>query len=217
MQLAKHEFLNGMYPYLLGLIADRHPVIQEMEAQAREHGFPIIGPLVGRLVYQQALMIGAKRIMELGSGFGYSAAWFTQIPDAQVICTDGSPDNVSMAEDYLTRLGVWDRVDYRLGRAQDHLKQESGPFDIIFCDIDKEQYPEALGLAVPKLRKGGLLIFDNVLWSGYAWAELPDDAPEYRKRMTPGVREVNKGFFSHPELLPVIVPIRDGVAISLKI
>jgi caffeoyl-CoA O-methyltransferase len=216
VQFSTPAIAAGLYPYLMGLLPGRGEVIEEMEAFAGEHGFPIVGPLVGRLLLQQALVSKASRVLELGSGFGYSAAWFTQAPGVRVVCTDGSPEHRDLAEGYLGRLGVWDRVDFHVGRAQELIADDPGPYDIVFCDIDKDGYPEALELALPRLRSGGLLIFDNVIWSGYAWAPLPEDAPEYRRRMTPGVRRVNELMFAHPELLPVIVPIRDGVALCYK-
>ena len=217
MDFARPEFAKSMYPYLESLLPERHEVIVEMERHARENRFPAIGPLVGNFVLQQARMIGAKRIFEMGSGFGYSAAWFTQIPDAHVTCTDGTPDNQDMAEEYLTRLGVWDRVDFKVGRAQDYLKATDGLFDVVFCDIDKEQYPEAFKLAVTKVRLGGLIIFDNVCWSGYAWEELPSDAEPYMHKMTPGVKELNKISSACTQVQHCINPTRDGVAVMLKI
>jgi caffeoyl-CoA O-methyltransferase len=217
MEFAKPEYAKSMYPYFLNLLPDRHPILHEMEDMARENRFPAIGPIVGNYVLQQARIIGAKRIFEMGSGFGYSAAWFTQIPDAHVTCTDGTPDNAKAAESFLKRLEVWDRVDFKIGRAQDYLKQTDGLFDLIFCDIDKEQYPDAFDLALTKVRKGGLIIFDNVCWSGYAWEELPADPAEYLVKMTPGVRELNKRMFNCKDVHVSINPIRDGVAVAVKL
>jgi len=217
MDFAKPEYAKSMYPYLAGLLPKRHDVLLEMERHARENRFPAIGPLVGNFVLQQARMIGARRIFEMGSGFGYSAAWFTQIADAHVTCTDGTPDNRDLAEEYLTRLGVWDRIDFKVGRAQDYLKAADGPFDIIFCDIDKEQYPEAFKIAVDKVRVGGLLIFDNVCWSGYAWEDLPPNPEPYLIKMTPGVRELNKVAAACDKVQVAVNPTRDGVAVMLKV
>lgn len=219
VHFASQEISKGLYPYLTSLQPARHPVIEEMEDYARERGFPMIGPLVGQLCLLQARLIGAKRILELGSGFGYSAAWFTQLEGAQVTCTDGSQENVELAQAYLQRLGVWDRVSYHCGLAQELIQQEefAGPWDLIFCDIDKQGYPEALALALPRLRVGGLLIFDNVIWGGYAWQPVPDDAPEFRQRMTPGVRKLNELVFANPDLLASIIPLRDGVAVIQKL
>lgn len=217
VEFSDPSVMAGMYPYLKGLQAARGPVFDEMEALAARDGFPIIGPLVGALVEQQARMIGATRILELGSGYGYSAAWFTKIPEARVICTEGSEDNARRAEGFLSRLGVWDRVDFQVGHAQDIARGLTGPFDVVFCDIDKQDYPEALELGASLLRVGGLLIFDNVIWSGYAWAELPEDAPDYRKRMTPGVRAFNRAAYARDDFLTTIMPLRDGVALALKL
>jgi caffeoyl-CoA O-methyltransferase len=217
MEFARPEYAKSMYPYMLKLLPKRHEVLLEMETLARENRFPAIGPLVGHYVLQQARLIGAQRIFEMGSGFGYSAGWFTQIPGAHVTCTDGSPDNRDLAEGFLTRLDVWDRIDFKVGRAQDYLKQAEGLFDLIFCDIDKEQYPEAFDLALTRVRRGGLIIFDNVCWSGYAWEELPANAPDYLLKMTPGVRQLNKKMYDCDQVHVSINPIRDGVAVILKL
>lgn len=198
--------------YLSKMTPDRTEVLAEMEAHGRERGFPFIGPEVGRLLRLLAQSIGAKRVFECGSGFGYSAMWFSEAagPDGEVFLTEGDARNIELARDYLGRAGFADRCRFLVGDALTHLDATPGPFDIVLVDIDKEGYPESLAPTVEKLRSGGLLITDNVLWSGRVTDESKDD-PD-----TTAIREYNRMLYSHPELETVILPLRDGVAVARK-
>lgn len=198
--------------YIMKSMPKRDEVLREMEAYAKEKGFPIIGPMCGTLLRQLAIATGAKNIFEMGSGFGYSAYWFAgAIPDdGRIICTEGSEDNKIKAMEYLKRGGFDKKIDFHVGRAQNIIKKHDGPFDIILNDIDKDQYPEAFELAVPKLRKGGLFITDNVLWSSRIIDENPDKA-------TQGIIEFNKKLFAAKDLLSSIIPMRDGLGIAVKL
>src|SRR5437660_5425361 len=140
-------------------LAARHdePVLLEMEQFGRERQFPIIDRLVGELVEVLALSIGAARVFEMGSGYGYSAYWFTRAvgPNGKIICTDSDPANRDLAERFLSRAGRWDRVEYQVGIAQAALRRTRGEFDIVYNDIDKQDYPEAWQLARERIRPGG--------------------------------------------------------------
>jgi predicted O-methyltransferase YrrM len=199
--------------YLDRLLPERHPVLQEMEKVAKDRNFPIIGPQVGRILYQYAKLIGAKRIFELGSGFGYSAFWFAlALPEeGKVICTEGTKSNIEQAEKYLNTAGLLRKVEFNQGDALKILAQTEGPFDIILNDIDKHDYPSALAAAVPKLRVGGLLITDNALWHGRVVNASAPDAS------TKGVLEYNRLAFSADNLWTTILPVRDGLAVSVKL
>jgi len=199
--------------YLRRLYDDGDPVRQEMEDLARERHFPIVGPLVGRLLHVLTRAIGARRVFELGSGYGYSALFFARAvgEGGQVHCTDRSPENLALAEDFLTRAGVWNRVTYHREDASAALRRVGGSWDVIYNDIDKEGYPETVDLAYERLRPGGLFITDNVLWSARV---LPggDDG----SAATGGVVEFTERLFAHPGFLTTIEPTRDGVAVALK-
>lgn len=197
--------ING---YMQDLLPQRHQVFLEMEEEARERNFPIVGPLVGQFLAQLALLTGAWRIMELGSGFGYSACWFGSVlpPEAEIICTDGDPANREKAEAAFTRMELNPKIDFRTGDALDIFADIEGDFDIIFCDIDKHEYPDAYRAAFPRLREGGVLVFDNALWSG-RMLEGDDSAD------TLGVAELNRLAFAQPDCHASIVPIRDGVLV----
>ncbi|HSR52804.1 MAG TPA: O-methyltransferase [Acidobacteriota bacterium] len=189
-------------------------VLREMEAHAARHDFPIVGPVVGRILTQLALLCGARRVMELGSGFGYSAYWFAQAMDekGELILTEYKSENLERASKWLTRGEVRPRVRLLAGDALDSLDRQEGPFDIVFCDIDKHDYPKALQAAVPKLRPGGLMITDNVLWQGKVAEEPPDPDDEALE----GVLEYNRRAYERSDLWTVILPVRDGVAVSFK-
>jgi caffeoyl-CoA O-methyltransferase len=202
--------------YMRSLSA-RHdePVLLEMENLAAERRFPIINRLCGELIEVLALTAGARRVFELGSGYGYSAYWFTRAvgPGGKVFCTDGDPENRDLAERFLTRAGRWDRVEYHVGLAQDALRSAPGTFDIVYNDIDKGDYPEAFELARERIRPGGLYICDNVLWSGRVTERDPDDVyPGW----TEAIRRHNEMVYTDPMFDCFLVPTRDGVLVALR-
>jgi caffeoyl-CoA O-methyltransferase len=202
----------GLDRYIKELLPPRDPVIAEMERQAAERDVPIVGPAVGTLLATLAQSIGARRVFELGSAIGYSTAFFARAvgPEGKVFYTDGSPENASEARGYLSRLGLVDRVEILTGDAVSHLEATPGLFDVIFVDIDKDGYPQALEAAAPRVRPGGLLLADNVLWSGRVIDGSVRDAA------TEGIRAFNRALFARPDFVGVIVPLRDGVAIARK-
>jgi predicted O-methyltransferase YrrM len=200
--------------YIYKLLPERDAVISEIEEYAAEHRVPIIGPAVARMLALFVQVSGAKRIFEMGSAIGYSTIWLARAagPKAKVIYTDGDPDKARRAKEYFRRAGVAKRIDVRVGNALELVKKASGKFDLIFNDVDKHQYPDALRAALPKLRRGGLLITDNTLWSGKAARPAaPDDIH------TQGVQEFNRLVYASKELYPVLIPLRDGVTVCRKL
>jgi predicted O-methyltransferase YrrM len=199
------EYIRGLYPL-------EDPVLEEMERLGGRINFPIVGPLVGRLLYQLAAMISAKSVFEMGSGFGYSAFWFAlALPeDGKVYLTDQSKKNSELARTHLTQANLSHKCEFRVGNAVDLLKKTKENFDIIFIDIDKEQYPEALAAAKPKINTGGLLIADNLLWFGQVLEKRGDRAAE-------GVKRFNQMLFNDCDFISTLLPIRDGVGVAYKI
>jgi caffeoyl-CoA O-methyltransferase len=199
--------------YLLATAPERPPGIREMEEAARERGFPIVGPAVGALLEVLARAVGARRVFELGSGFGYSAAWFLRAlpPDGTVVLTDLSAENAREGASRLDRLGHAGRYRYAVGDAVEALRREPGPFDVVFCDLDKEAYPTVVEPAVERLRPGGLLVADNALWGG----TVAD--PACREAETLAVREYLRRVGSDPRLRSALVPLRDGVSVSVRV
>ena len=197
--------------YLDHLLPSEDEILEEMEREAEKRRFPIVGPQVGRLLSQMARILGANRIFEMGSGFGYSAYWFLKgMPrGGQVILTDDSKENLERARDFLKRAKLLDRVILEAGDALEVINRYPGPFDIIFNDIDKEQYPQVFQKALPRLRSGGLLISDNVLWFGRILTDSREPDVE-------GIRTYNQLISKTREVYSTIIPIRDGVSISFK-
>lgn len=197
--------------YLTDVMPERDAVLSEMEQIAKEQSIPIIGPLVGRVLYQMAVLAGAKRVFEMGSAIGYSTIWLARAvgPEGKVYYSDGSESNAARAQPYLERAGVADRVEIQVGDALDLLQASEGMFDIIFNDVDKHDYPRVFDMALPRIRKGGLLITDNVIWSGRVTA--PSD-----NATTQAIQEYNKKAYSTDGIWTTIIPLRDGVAISMK-
>lgn len=188
------------------------PVLLEMEAYAEEHGFPIVGRNVGVTLEVLARSAGARRIMELGSGFGYSAYWHARAvgADGEVHLTDGDRDNEARAAGYLERAGLAARIRFHVGDAVREFAALQGDFDVIFNDIDKRGYPDSLDVIAEKLRPGGLLIVDNLLWSGRIFDESD------RTDDTEGVRELTRRVSTDPSWISSIVPIRDGLLVAMK-
>ncbi|MGB9286558.1 MAG: O-methyltransferase, partial [Candidatus Sulfotelmatobacter sp.] len=154
--------------YLYSLLPKRDEVLEEMEDYATRHDVPIVGPAVARVLQQLALTINAKTVFELGSAIGYSTIWWARAvgDKGRVIYTDGDPRNAERARGYFERAGVANRITLHTGDALEFLSEQKEEFDLIFSDVDKEDYPRVLRLVSPRLRRGGLFITDNVLWSG---------------------------------------------------
>jgi caffeoyl-CoA O-methyltransferase len=199
--------------YLYQLLPERDAVLREMEDYAERNRIPIIGPAVARLLSLLVQISGAKQIFEMGSAIGYSTIWLARAagPRAKVFYTDGDPEKARRAQENFRRAGVTKRIQVQVGDALELVKKAPGKFDLIFNDVDKHQYPSALKVALPKLRRGGLFITDNTLWSGKAARPA---APE--DKHTLGVQEFNRLVYASKELYPVLMPLRDGVTVCRK-
>jgi caffeoyl-CoA O-methyltransferase len=198
--------------YLYSLLPPRDAVLAEMEEQATQRRIPIVGPVVARVLHQLALMINAKSVFEMGSAIGYSTIWWARAVGGtgRVIYTDGDRKNADEARGYFERAGVSDRITVRTGDALELLSEQKQEFDIIFNDIDKEDYPRAFRAALPRLRKGGLFITDNVLWSGKVVEKDLADAT------TKAIQDLNRALYSSREVFTTILPVRDGLAVAVK-
>jgi predicted O-methyltransferase YrrM len=200
--------------YLIDLVPAREPKVQEMEKYAAETDFPIIGPAAGYVCYQIARMIGARSVFEMGSGYGYSTSWFAKAVQEN---GNGSVHHVvwdeklsQMAVNYLTALGYQDIIEYHVGEAIETLRKTPGPFDLIFNDIEKKDYPRSLPLIKEKLRPGGVLIIDNILWSGRIFDKKD------RTDATEGVREFTRLITRDPDWIVSLLPVRDGLIVAYK-
>jgi predicted O-methyltransferase YrrM len=200
--------------YLASLVPPREPELQEMEEYAEKNDFPIIGPVCGYYCYQLARMIDARSIFELGSGYGYSTAWFAKAVKENgvgvVHHTVWDDDLSNRAQRHLSALGLADLVEFHNAEAVETLRQTPGPFDIIFNDIDKEGYPDSLPVIKEKLRHGGLLIIDNMLWHGQTLD--PDDHEE----STEAIRRFTRDVTSDLDWIVSLIPARDGMIVAYK-
>ena len=198
--------------YLEGLLPVRSQTLLEMETLAKEEKIPIVGPMVGRILWQLARVHGAKRILEMGSSIGYSTIWLAlgAGEGCKVIYTDWGEETADRARGFFEKAGVADRIDVRVGDALGINEYLEGPFDLVFNDVDKHFYPEVFRKALPLLRPGGLLVCDNVLWSGKVAEEGGDD-------WTQAIREYNRLCHETPGVFTSILPVRDGVAVSIKL
>lgn len=200
--------------YLASLVPPREPEMQAMEEYAEEHDFPIIGPACGYYCYQLARMINAKSVFELGSGYGYSTAWFAKAVrengGGAVHHTVWDEKLSKMAVGHLSKLGYADIVQYHVAEAVETLRKFDGPFDIIFNDIDKEAYPASLPVIKEKLRRGGLLVVDNMLWHG----QILD--PNDRGKSTEAIRRFTRDMTTDPDWIVSLAPLRDGMIVAYK-
>jgi caffeoyl-CoA O-methyltransferase len=199
--------------YLADFADSGDPILKEMEEIAAQRDFPIVGPQVGRLLEVLARAIHARRVVELGSGFGYSAFWFLRgmEPEGFVTMTEGSAENSKQASRFLGLAGFDGRFEAKVGDGLVLAQGIRGPVDIVFCDVDKHDYPKALPIARRLLRPGGLFIVDNLLWDGKVLGGFAED------RTTQGILELTALLKTAPEFTTTIVPVRDGVSVSTKI
>ena len=198
--------------YIRSLYPPAHEVFSEMEKRAEGSDVRIVGPLVGRFLSQICLLRGPQSVFEMGSGFGYSALWLSlSLRGGGVItCTDRLEENAEAARGYFARAGQERKLRFVCGDALEILANSDGKFDMIFNDVDKEDYPRVLGLAREKLAPGGMLVTDNVLWGGRVLEGGGSESTE-------AVMEFNRLLFSDPGFFSTVVPLRDGVALSVRI
>lgn len=201
--------------YLEALVPQRPPILQAMEAHAKAINFPMIGPVIGQFFYLITRLMGATRVFELGSGFGYSTAWF-----ALAVRENGGgevhhvvwDENLSkQAQEYLRQMDLLDIVRFHVGEAVQTLQQVGGEYDIIFCDIDKDGYPASWQVVKQHLRVGGVALYDNMLWSGRIWDDSDASAA------TQGIRELTRLIQQDSDFLFSLLPLRDGVAMGVKL
>ena len=200
--------------YLNGLVPPRPSEMEEMERYAAEHDFPIIGPASGYYCYLTARLAGARRVFELGSGYGYSTAWFARAVQenggGEVFHVVWDEELSQRARRHLGKLGYEGLVRYQVSEAVEALSEAEGSFDLIFNDIEKRGYPKALDVIEQKIRPGGVLIMDNILWSG----RVLDDGN--RESSTEAIRETTQRLTNSSDWVTSIVPIRDGLLVAYR-
>jgi caffeoyl-CoA O-methyltransferase len=205
---------QAVQQYLASLVPPREPELQKMEEIAERDDFPIIGPACGYYCYQLARMIHAKSVFELGSGYGYSTAWFAKAVKENgggvVHHTVWDEDLSKRAQVHLSALGLVDLIQFHNAEAVETLRNTQGPFDIIFNDIDKEGYPDSLPVTKEKLRHGGILIIDNMLWHGQTLD------PNDHEKSTEAIRRYTRDITSDLDWIVSLIPARDGMIVAYK-
>ena len=198
--------------YIDGLANPGDPALRAVERQGEEEGWPIVGSAEGSLLHILARAIRARRILELGTAIGYSVTWLARaLPDdGELVTVEHNPETAAIARKNMEKTGVASKVKILVGDARGILKDLKGPFDYIFNDIDKAGYPAVLDPAIERLRVGGLLVTDNVLWGG-------DVARKDRSKETQAIRSYNERLAKDPRMIASIVPLRDGVSVALKV
>jgi predicted O-methyltransferase YrrM len=203
--------------YLDRLLPPREPLLREMEEAAARGEVPISDPEVGRLLSILARACGARLILEIGTAIGYGALCLARgAPQARVVSIDTDPQRLATARAYLERAGVAERVELLEGPALDLLPRLDGPFDLAYVDAVKTEYRRYLDLLLPRLRVGGLVVVDNLLWGGrvaepLAAAEAVDEDADTR-----ALRAFNGYLMMHPQLEAVVLPLGDGVGLATK-
>ncbi len=171
----------------------------------------LVGPLEGAFLRMLVLMTGARRILEVGTFTGYSALlWAEALPrDGKVITCDIDPETTAIAKRYFAESPHGHKIEIKLGPALDSLKLINGPFDLCFIDADKESYPKYYELCMERLRPKGLIVIDNMLRNG----EVLDPSD-------PGsvaIDALNKRIRNDPQVENVLLPVRDGIMLALKL
>jgi caffeoyl-CoA O-methyltransferase len=200
--------------YVTALVPERTGELRAMEDDGARTGFPIVGPAAGQACYILARLVRARRIFELGSGYGYSTAWFARaVRDnggGEVFHNVWDEELSERARRHLAALGLAGLVRFHVGEAVEALRRATGEFDLVFNDIDKQDYPASLPVVESKLRAGGVLIVDNALWHGRV-LDGDDGAAATR-----GVRELTRRLTSDPRWHVTLLPIRDGLLTAFR-
>ncbi|HEV8203693.1 MAG TPA: O-methyltransferase [Pyrinomonadaceae bacterium] len=203
---------QGQAEYLDGLLTQKDPLLAEMEAYAAEHRVPIADREVSRFIEITARITGARKALEIGMAIGYSVVHLARGMGEQgrVVTIDPSDEMINAATGYLKRAGLLDRVEIKRGKALEVMPHLDETFDLLFIDAVKEEYSRYLDLGLPRLRTGGVVIVDNLLWGGLV-------ASGDTESSTVALREFNPYFMNHPQLLAEVLPVGDGLGYAVKI
>jgi predicted O-methyltransferase YrrM len=203
--------------YLSSLNRQGDAVLQDIARVGEERDLPLVDAEVGALLRVLATAVGATRILEIGTAIGYSGIWLAgALPAGGMLFTmEFEEERARQARENFARAGLSDRVSVIVGDAQRMLAKVAGPLDLIFQDGDKKMYEPMLDRFAELLRPGGLLVTDNVLWNGEVVPGFVQK-PQHPAPDTRAIAAYNERLNNHPAFLTSIVPLRDGVAISVK-
>jgi len=191
------------------------PFFERLAAETREKMTApqmMVGLLEGRLLEFLVRLSGARMVVELGTFTGWSSISMASglPPGGRVVTCDVNPEAQEIARRYAEEAGVADRIDYRLGPGLETLETLEGPFDLVFIDADKPNYRNYYEAVLPKLAEDGLIVVDNVLWSGRVVEEGDDD------ESTRAIREINEHIRNDDRVVCVMLTVRDGMTLVRK-
>ena len=197
--------------YLDHLLPQGDQLLTEMEVYAAKHNVPIADREVAAFIEITARASGAKRALEIGMAIGYSVVHLARGmgQGSQVVTIEPNDQMISAASGYLERAGLMDRVRIERGKALDVMPRLNETFDLLFIDAVKEEYKQYLDLGLPRLRSGGVVIVDNLLWGGRV-------ASDDTEASTVALRDFNPYFINHPQLRAVVLPVGDGLGYAVK-
>lgn len=203
--------------YLANLNRRGDPLLEEIARLGAARSLPLVDAEVGALLRVLATAAAAERMLEIGTAIGYSTIWLAGAlpPHGTLFTMEMSAERAAEARTHVARAGLADRVMVMIGDARLLVSKVAGPFDLIFQDGDKQLYAPMLDRLVELLRPGGLLVTDNVLWDGEVVPGFTD-APKRNADDTRAIAAYNERINAHPLLMTATVPLRDGVAISVK-
>jgi len=208
---------DAIEQYLSSLNHQADDVLKDIARSGEQQDLPLVDAEVGVLLRVLATAIQARRILEIGTAIGYSGIWLAgALPaDGSLMTMEVDEQRARQAREHFTRAGLANRASVIVGDAQRMLAKVAGPFDLIFQDGDKKLYGPMLDRLVELLRPGGVLVTDNVLWDGEVVPGFVT-TPRRDAGETRAIVEYNERLSTHPHLITSIVPLRDGVAISVK-
>lgn len=208
----EYEEVTGYVQRLVGEDSELQKWAYAKSQELKEEGVVPVDSTRGRLLELVARMTNPQRVLEIGSGAGYSALWFMKgmSNEGTLHAIEVNPKVVDALRVVIGKAGLVDRVQIHHGPALDMLRKMKGLFDLVFIDADKDEYPAYLDHALRLTRAGSTILADNMLWSG---ATVQADR---HKEGVRGIREYTKHIFSDPRLSSIIIPLGDGVALSYR-
>lgn len=207
--------LSNQLEYISSFRKNTDSLLEEIESYAKEHSVPILSWQSAEFLEQLILLKNPKRVLELGTAIAYSTIRIArQLKGKSVVHSiEKSTDNISLAKDFIAKSGLGAKIKLLEGDAVNVMPQLKKKYDIIFLDADKEDYKRLFDYSLVLLRKGGLLVVDNLLWHGYAASTR---VPQQYKESTNHIREFNALFMNQPNLKTSIIPIGDGLGLGVK-
>lgn len=207
---------SAQMEYLSSFRKQTDSLIEEMEAYAKEHNVPILSWQSADFLEQLVLLKNPKRVLELGTAIAYSTIRIARMLQGKsaIHTIEKSADNITVAKEFISKSGLANKIKLLEGDAVNVMPQLKKKYDIIFLDADKEDYKRLFDYSLVLLRRGGVLVVDNLLWHGYA---ASNRVPQNYKESTRHIREFNLLFMNQPNLKSTIIPVGDGLGIGVKV